>query len=183
MKTLIFNGSARKNGDTQSLIEELVRQLEGETLIVDAHDVDVKACMDCRYCWEHSECCVKDDWQEIDAYIRDCDNIVIASPVYFCEITGPLLSLLSRLQVYWTAKRFRQEKIVTKPKRGGMILLGGGKGTATAPLNTSAVLLHQMNAKELFDPVCFFRTDIQQPIDNEEIVKDIADFAKFLNRE
>lgn len=34
MKTLIFNGSARKNGDTQSLIEELVRQLEGETLIV-----------------------------------------------------------------------------------------------------------------------------------------------------
>ena len=47
MKTLIFNGSARKNGDTQSLIEELVRQLEGETLIVDAHDVDVKACMDC----------------------------------------------------------------------------------------------------------------------------------------
>ena len=99
MKTMIFNGSARKNGDTQSLIEELVRQLEGETLIVDAHDVDVKACMDCRYCWEHSECCVKDDWQEIDAYIRDCDNIVIASPVYFCEITGPLLSLLSRLQV------------------------------------------------------------------------------------
>ncbi len=183
MKTLIFNGSARKNGDTQSLIEELVRQLEGETLIVDAHDVDVKACMDCRYCWEHSECCVKDDWQEIDAYIRDCDNIVIASPVYFCEITGPLLSLLSRLQVYWAAKRFRQEKIVTKPKRGGMILLGGGKGTATAPLNTSAVLLHQMNAKELFDPVCVFRTDIQQPIDNEEIVKDIADFGKFLNRE
>ena len=91
--------------------------------------------------------------------------------------------MLSRLQVYWAAKRFRQEKIVTKPKRGGMILLGGGKGTATAPLNTSAVLLHQMNAKELFDPVCFFRTDIQQPIDNEEIVKDIADFAKFLNRE
>ena len=39
-----------------------------------------------------------------------------------------------------------------------------------------------MNAKELFDPVCFFRTDIQQPIDNEEIVQDIAEFARFLNR-
>lgn len=110
MKTLIFNGSARKNGDTQSLIEELVRQLEGEILIVDAHDVDVKACMDCRYCWEHSECCVKDDWQEIDAYILGRVNIVIASPVYFCEITGPLLSLLSRLQVYWQQSVFARKR-------------------------------------------------------------------------
>ena len=34
MRTLIFNGSARKNGDTQSLIEELTRQLEGEVRII-----------------------------------------------------------------------------------------------------------------------------------------------------
>ena len=40
-----------------------------------------------------------------------------------------------------------------------MILLGGGQGTATAPMNTSAVLLRQMNAKEIFDPVCCFATD------------------------
>lgn len=32
MKTLIFNGSARKNGDTYALINELTRQLEGEYL-------------------------------------------------------------------------------------------------------------------------------------------------------
>ena len=34
MKTLIFNGSARKDGDTQNLIDELTAQLKGEYKIV-----------------------------------------------------------------------------------------------------------------------------------------------------
>ncbi len=149
MKTLIFNGSARKNGETQSMIDALTAQLEGEYKIVNAHSCNVRACIDCRYCWEHPECSIRDGWQEIDSYLRECDNVVIASPVYFCEITGPVLSVLSRIQVYWAAKTFRHEKLLEKPKRGGMILLGGGQGTATAPMNTSAVLLRQMNAKEI----------------------------------
>ena len=107
MRTLIFNGSARKNGDTQSLIEELTRQLEGEVRIVNAHDCNVRACIDCRRCWEKPECSIQDDWQQIDPYLRSCDNVVIASPVYFCEITGPVLSTLSRLQLYWAARNFR----------------------------------------------------------------------------
>mgnify|MGYP000274789649 FL=1 len=160
MKTLIINGSARKNGDTHSMIQELIKQLEGEYFILQAHSCNIHACVDCRYCWEHPQCCVQDGWQELDAYLRECDNVVIASPIYFCEITGPVLSVLSRLQVYWAAKTFRSEKLLTKPKRGGMILLGGGKGTATAPMNTAAVLLKQMNVKEIFDPVCCFTTDV-----------------------
>ena len=133
MRTLIFNGSARKNGDTQSLIEELPRQLEGEVRIVNAHDCNVRACIDCRHCWEKPECSIQDGWQQIDPYLRSCDNVVIASPVYFCEITGPVLSTLSRLQLYWAARNFRHEKLIDTPKRGGMILVGGGQGAATAP--------------------------------------------------
>ena len=112
MKTLIFNGSARKNGETQSMIDALTAQLEGEYKIVNAHSCNVRACIDCRYCWEHPECSIQDGWQEIDSYLRECDNVVIASPVYFCEITGPVLSVLSRIQVYWAAKTFRHEKLL-----------------------------------------------------------------------
>ena len=106
MKTLIFNGSARKNGETQSMIDALTAQLEGEYKVVNAHSCNVRACVDCRYCWEHPACSIQDGWQEIDSYLRECDNVVIASPVYFCEITGPVLSVLSRIQVYWAAKTF-----------------------------------------------------------------------------
>ena len=112
MKTLIINGSARKNGDTHSMIQELTKQLEGEYFILQAHSCNIHACVDCRYCWEHPQCCVQDGWQELDAYLRECDNVVIASPIYFCEITGPVLSVLSRLQVYWAAKTFRSEPVL-----------------------------------------------------------------------
>ena len=37
MKTLILNGSPRKNGDTASLIKEVIRKLPGEYKIVDAY--------------------------------------------------------------------------------------------------------------------------------------------------
>lgn len=182
MRMLIFNGSARKNGDTQSLIEELTRQLEGEVRIVNAHDCNVRACIDCRRCWEKPECSIQDDWQQIDPYLRSCDNVVIASPVYFCEITGPVLSTLSRLQLYWAARNFRHEKLIDTPKRGGMILVGGGQGTATAPMNTAAVLLRQMNAREIFDPVCCFCTDRCRAIEDERVVQQVGELAAFLNR-
>lgn len=37
MKTLIFNGSPRKNGDTKSLINHMTESLNGEYKIVDAY--------------------------------------------------------------------------------------------------------------------------------------------------
>ncbi|MFW6002597.1 MAG: flavodoxin family protein [archaeon] len=83
MKTLIFNGSPRKNGDTMVLINEVINNLEGEYKIVDAYDCNIGACVDCRYCWENAGCCIEDEMQEVYKYIMECDNILIASPLYF----------------------------------------------------------------------------------------------------
>ena len=37
MKTLILNGSPRKNGDTVSLISKIIEDLKGDYMIVDAY--------------------------------------------------------------------------------------------------------------------------------------------------
>ena len=88
MKTLILNGSPRANGDTASLVEKLVNALEGDSHIVNAYRCNISPCIDCRYCWENDGCRICDDMQEVYSYIRICDNIVIASPIYFSELTG-----------------------------------------------------------------------------------------------
>ena len=90
MRTLIFNGSARKNGDTQSLIEELTRQLEGEVRIINAHDCNVRACIDCRRCWEKPECSIQDGWQQIDGkwYQLDENGQVAADKTGWQQING-----------------------------------------------------------------------------------------------
>jgi multimeric flavodoxin WrbA len=97
MKTLIFNGSPRKNGDTASLVNKVLEDLNGEFKIVNAYDCGVQPCMDCRYCWENRGCRINDSMREIYQYIQECDNVIIASPIYFSvRITSLLLKTKKR---------------------------------------------------------------------------------------
>ena len=108
MKTLILNGSPRTNGDTSSLIDIFTEKIGSEYKIVDAYRCNISPCIDCRYCWENSGCVIDDEMQDVYKYIQDCDNILIASPLYFSELTGKLLDVGSRLQTYFCARFFRK---------------------------------------------------------------------------
>lgn len=181
MKTLIFNGSPRKNGDTKSIITQLTSQLDGEHKIIDAYDCGISPCIDCRYCHENNGCSIDDKWQIVDKYIEDCDNIIIASPIYFSEISGQLLVIASRVQSYWSSRFFRKKELILKKKRGGIILVGGGDGHMSTPIETSTCLLHHMNAHKVFTPICFHDTNNRQPLKDEMIVSQIQKLADFFN--
>lgn len=159
MKTLIFSGTPRKNGDTMSLINEVIEKLEGEYKLVHAYDCNIMACIDCRYCWQNQGCSIKDEMQDIYDYILECDNILIASPLYYSELTGPLLSVLSRLQTYFCAIHFRNEKPINKPKKGGIIIVGGGTGSIQKAYSTACIFLKQMNSNEIAPAVFCYNTN------------------------
>ncbi|NLT13672.1 MAG: flavodoxin family protein [Clostridiales bacterium] len=181
MKTLIFIGSPRKKGNTSSLVEELVRRLEGETKIVRAYDCNVRACIDCRFCWKNTGCSIKDGMQEIYEDIQEADNIVIASPMYFSELTGQLLAVLSRLQTFWCAKYFRHEEPVPKKKKGGIIIVRGGDGELKKAEDTAKTLLRDMNAKPL-GLVFADKSDEIASVDNKDVMADLMKLAETLNR-
>ena len=101
MKTMILNGSPRKSGDTASLISIITQNIDGNYRIFDAYRCNISPCLDCRYCRQNDGCIIKDEMQEIYGYIQECDNILIASPLYFSELTGKLLDVGSRLQTYF----------------------------------------------------------------------------------
>ena len=128
MKTLIFNGSPRKNGDTATLIGAVKKELKGEFMQIDAYYTDISPCIDCRICREKSGCVVNDGMTLVYKYLEECDNVLIASPMYFSELTGKLLDVASRLQTYISARRFRKEKTNLSRKKGAVILTGGGSG-------------------------------------------------------
>ena len=118
MKTLIFNGSPREDGDTAMLIDVFTSHLEGERKIINVFDCNITSCNDCRYCWTNKGCSIQDEMQEVYDYIQDCDNILIASPIFFSELTGQLLVVTSRLQTYFCARSLRNETPIDKPKKG-----------------------------------------------------------------
>ncbi len=180
-KTLILNGSPRAAGDTMSLVNLLTAGLEGEYRLVNAYSADISPCVDCRYCWKKPGCAIKDGMQELYGYIEDCDSVVIASPVYFSELTGKLLGLVSRLQTYYCAKRFRHEEVKIKEKRGAVILVGGGDGKIDRAYETARTILRHVNCRDIHELVYSHSTNKIPAIDDRRAVSGVKDIIKFLN--
>lgn len=182
MKTLILNGSPRPQGDTASLIRVLTAQLEGDYRLVDAYRCRIAPCVDCRYCWTHLGCAIEDKMQELYRYIEDCDNVLIASPVYFSELTGKLLDLCSRLQMYFGAARMQKVRLLTKPKRGAIILVGGGLGSIDRAAETAQLLLRQLKCSEIAPLVSSHDTDHVPAAEDAEALRGAREIAAWFNR-
>ncbi len=181
MKTLILNGSPRKKGDTVSLINKVIEDLNGEYKIINAYYCDINPCVDCRYCWNNTGCCVNDEMQEVYKYIEECDNILIASPIYFSELTGALLNVGSRLQTYFCARSFRKEKPIVKAKKGAIIIAGGGDGNVNKSYDTACCLLHHMNAFDILPVVFSHNTNDISAVEDEVALLGVKSIIRFFN--
>jgi len=151
MRTLVFDGSPHINGDTAVLMETFCAEMGGEVERIRAYELQGKiaACVDCRACWKVPGCAIKDGMQEIYDKIDKADVIVIASPVYYSLLTGPLLSLLSRLQCAYANRRFIGHRLFEKQKLGAVLLVGGGNGRPDPALEAAETLLRCMRARPL----------------------------------
>ena len=49
MKSLIISESPRKNGDSMTLVNELIKRLDGEVEIIYTYYDNIKPCLDCRF--------------------------------------------------------------------------------------------------------------------------------------
>lgn len=179
METLIINGSPRPSGDTASLIGIVRENLAGEIRTLDAYRSEISPCVDCRYCREHPGCAIDDSMQEIYGYIQSCDNILIASPIYFSELTGRLLDVGSRLQTYFSARFFRRVEPVQKPKRGAVILVGGGDGNPDKAYETACTLLRHMNCRDIYRPVVSHNTNERPAVQDTKAVAGARGIAGF----
>ena len=148
-KTLIVNGSPRVNGNTVALINELKQHLDGEVIEISAFRSKISPCVDCRGCWNTARCVVRDDMEVF--YEDNFDNVVIASPVYFADLPGQMLNLISRMQPWHAAMYFLNRPMVLRPKKSTAILTAGGKGNQANAMHHISALFRFMNAKGFRD--------------------------------
>jgi len=179
-KTLIINGSPRVQGDTVGLLSHLLPKINGEYKIVNAYESGISPCVDCRYCQTHKGCSIQDEMQEVYTYLEDCDTVIIASPIYFSELTGKLLDFASRLQTYFSARFFRKEIPILKPKKGAVLLVGGGDGNPMKAYETACTLLHHMNCYDIHPLVVSHSTNERPAIEDEKALQGIKDVEVFL---
>lgn len=183
MQTLILNGSPRKNGDTAALLSYLRMHLQGEIIEISAYYDNISPCIDCRRCKESGICVIPDRMQDIYKIIETCDNIIIASPIYFSELTGRLLDVASRLQTYYYGMQKNHGHPVKKSKRGAVLLVGGGEGDPQNAFATAVRILHYMKAKEIHPLICSHRTDEIPAAEDGAVLAQIRELAVFLHRD
>ena len=101
-KIVVLNGSPRKSGNTAALVREFTRGAEeaGHTVTEFFLDgMDIHGCKGCFGGHSSRECpCVqKDDMGRIYPAVRNCDVVVLASPLYYWNLSGQLRTAVDRL--------------------------------------------------------------------------------------
>jgi len=102
MYAVAINGSPRKSGNTEQLLNEVLNQLKDggwETEIVKVGGTDIRGCIACNQCFENqdNECTLKNDnFNEVYAKMLKADAMILGSPTYFAAVSADLKALIER---------------------------------------------------------------------------------------
>ncbi len=100
MKIACILGSPRKSGNSATLAAHFLKaagELGAESSTFHLNDLDYRGCQACYACKKESECCVlKDDLSGVLDTVRTSDILVLATPVYFGEVSGQLKLFIDR---------------------------------------------------------------------------------------
>ncbi len=126
LKVLLINGSARRKGNTFTLLSEIAGQLNKNSIdseIVNIGSLPVHGCIACGRCHaEHLGKCVFDDdvCNKLLDKMAECDGIIVGSPVYYGQPAGQVLAVLQRMCYSGGAKlQGKPAAAVTVCRRGG----------------------------------------------------------------
>lgn len=109
MLILGLQGSPRLKGNTNYLLDAFLDAAAKEGAVtrkLHASKLNVAGCMGCGVCEKKGYCAIGDDDMAALVYplLRRADVIVLASPVYFYNVTAQLKSVIDRSQALWARK-------------------------------------------------------------------------------
>jgi multimeric flavodoxin WrbA len=99
LKIISINGSRRKNGNTELLIQSILNPREQRATHVESiflGDYTIGACTGCEGCKNSWECVIKDDFQSLIEMMDEADGVVLASPTYWYTVTSDMKRFIDR---------------------------------------------------------------------------------------
>lgn len=103
MKVIAFNGSPRKNGNTDRALEVVLEELaaEGlETELVQMGSEEIAPCQACGTCGQRKDRRCKREDDKVNEWIdkmTEADGIIIGSPVYFGSMSAQTKAFIDRV--------------------------------------------------------------------------------------
>ncbi len=101
-KIVILNGSPRRTGNTSAPVKAFTEGAESAGHTVTEFFLDSMNIHGCKGCFGgHSSkecpCVQRDDMNKIYPVVRECDVIVLASPLYYWNMSGQIRTAIDRL--------------------------------------------------------------------------------------
>lgn len=123
MKVLAINGSPRKKGNTQILLDAALDEFRGagaEAETISMAEYNVKPCTGCERCYQKLwDCPIGDDAVKVLKKMAYADALLVGSPVYFGGVTAQLKALFDR-----SSMPYQQQEL--RDKVGGALAVGQG---------------------------------------------------------
>ena len=98
---IILNAAARKNGNTASLVEAFTKGAKSSGHTVKEfylQSMSIRGCQACMGCSRNADpCAQKDEMTQIYDAFKTAKVVILASPVYFFGVAGPLKTAVDRL--------------------------------------------------------------------------------------
>lgn len=135
-KALVVHGSPRKDGNTDTLLGEVVRGIREVNEKIKVEEVYLRnlcilPCRECRACDKTGRCVVNDDMQKMHVKLVEADYIILGSPIFFYTVTGWAKAMIDRSQALWAKKYLLHQPLSEKKReeRGGwFVSVGATKG-------------------------------------------------------
>ncbi|MGI6220516.1 MAG: flavodoxin family protein [Coriobacteriales bacterium] len=99
MNILVLQGSPNINGSTSILVEEFARGAReaGHAVErVDVAELDIAPCTGCVACGYNGPCALSDDMDLLRPKILGADMLVLATPLYYFDMTAQLKTVIDR---------------------------------------------------------------------------------------
>ena len=152
MLVLGVQGSPRKKGNTNFLLSTFMGAAEksgARTITIDVTKKNIIPCKEYTVCEKKGFCPIDDDVKdEIYPLLRQADVVVVASPIFFYNMSAQLKAVVDRCQTFWARKyRLKLRDPGAKMRRGFLLSVGATKGK-----NLFEGL--QLTTQYFFDAIC-----------------------------
>ena len=116
-KIVIISSSLRNNSNSEALalaFQSGAIEAGNEVSFISLRGMKIAFCMGCLSCQKTGKCVIKDDANTIEQEVLNSDVVVLASPIYYYEMSGQLKTLLDRMNsMYPKDYRFRSVYVLT----------------------------------------------------------------------
>jgi multimeric flavodoxin WrbA len=128
-----LQGSPRKKGNTNFLLTTFLQAAEQKgatTRIISVAESNILPCKEYVVCEKKGTCPIDDDMAgEIYGLLRQAEVVVLASPIFFYNMTSQLKALVDRCQVFWARKyRLKLSDPLKSTRRGYLLSVAATRG-------------------------------------------------------